>query len=975
MLLTAWACMAQTQFVRAVGGTAGVDGYSVVKTSDGGYAIAGITGSFGAGGEDFFLVKFDSTGSMEWSRAVGGTGPDLGSSVVHTSDGGYAVAGITFSFGAGNADLFLVKFSSTGAVEWSRAVGGTSRDESWSVVQATDGGYAVAGFTDSFGAGVWNFFLVKFTSTASVSWAKAVSGMSGDDGWSVVQTTDGGYAVAGCAESFGAGGLDFFLVKFSSTGSVEWSRAVGGTGTDYGRSVVQTPDGGYAVVGVTYSFGAGSADLFLVKLSSTGAVEWSRAVGGTGGDYGFSVIRTSDGGYAVAGLTESFGASGGDFFLVKFSSTGAMEWSRAVGGTSSDCGLSVVQTSDDGFAVAGYTQSFGTGGNLFFVKFDADGNSCIGEEVFPTVTDVSPTVTVVSPTVTVVSPTVTVVTPTVTDVTPAVTEICTHIMTPPVINFVTAVEETDCDGVNWVKICYDVDDSDGDSIFVDFSTLETGVPIYAGTINNLVPGYPAPNLGWVYSGTHCFYWEMNIDYPGHESCDFEVEIQIMNETMEILTVTDSFPIIDAEGVAWDGTDLRVTRSTSVTGIDTQRVFRVDPITHEVFADSCVADLQFEGYTADCEWHDGYLWILGGGLSGQRAKLFKYDPTTCTKLDSSDALIPGTRWGQGIAWYGTHFYATDSRGKIYEVDPTPPYAASLWLDLETMYPDLTSGGITIDALVFAHGFIWLLRNPGPANHILIQVDLAGTIIDSFALASTATYGPEGITFDGSCFWYTDHTNDQVYRFCLYGQYDTLAIPACLDSREPRITLDCPTEPVTSGELLDLVWHVDDLSFGFDPGTLIVGTATDLDTYEVTDTTLSFIPPFGCDSIYVFLRVPDNFCNSNFDTCQFKICNEMATRLDCAPCGGFTSCTTQTAEFMVSDTACSSEIQSAFFTLKLFHPSGDSTILYRAGPSPDIIFAPLADSTRVTMTDIPYSDGDSIWISFDSLFTIEGCKTEP
>ena len=214
-------------------------------------------------------------------------------------------------------------------------------------------------------------------------------------------------------------------MKFNSSGSVEWAKAIGGTSDDVGISVIQTNDGGYAVAGNTASYGAGSADLFLVKFSAIGSIEWSRAVGGTDFDYSYSVVQTTDGGYAVAGWTESFGAGLDDLFLVKFSSAGAVEWSRAVSVTSSDYGYSLAQTSDGGFAVAGNTYNFGAGSDdLFLVKFGILGETCCGEEVFLIVTDVSPTVTDVSPTVTDVSPTVTDVTPTVTDVMPIVTEIC-----------------------------------------------------------------------------------------------------------------------------------------------------------------------------------------------------------------------------------------------------------------------------------------------------------------------------------------------------------------------------------------------------------------------------------------------------------------------------------------------------------------------------------------------------------------------
>ena len=413
-------------FARAVGGTNYDYGYHVVQTSDGGYAVAGMTQSFSAGDFDFFLVKFNLWGNVQWARSIGGFGGERGYSVVQASDGGYVIAGYSGSFGPVLHDLFLVKFSSSGAFEWVKTVGGTDYDEGWSVVQTSDSGYAVVGYTGSFGAGGDDLFLVKFNSSGSFEWARTVGGTNDDWGYSVIQTLDNGYAVAGYTYSFGAGDRDLFLVKFNSFGLVEWARAVGGTSDDWGFSVAQTNDGGYAVVGGTQSFGAGGWDLFLVKFSSLGALEWAKAVGGTGDDYCRSVVQTSDGGYAVAGMTQSFGAGSADLFLVKFSSSGAFEWAKAVGGTDYDEGWSLALTSDGEYAVAGWTTSFGAGNeDLFLVKFDADGNSCIGSSVIPDTNTPSPTVTDVSrPTVNSPSPTINSPSPTVNSPSPTETNCC-----------------------------------------------------------------------------------------------------------------------------------------------------------------------------------------------------------------------------------------------------------------------------------------------------------------------------------------------------------------------------------------------------------------------------------------------------------------------------------------------------------------------------------------------------------------------
>jgi hypothetical protein len=154
-----------------------------------------------------------------------------------------------------------------------------------------------------------------------------------------------------------------------------WNKTYGGTDTDYGYSVVQTSDGGYAITGYTYSFGAGGTDVYLVKTDANGNIQWSKTYGGTDTDVGYSVVQTSDGGYAIAGYTLSFGAGGSDVYLVKTDSLGNMVWSKTFGGTGADHAYSVVQTADGGYAITGYTYSFGAGGyDVYLVKTDVYGD-------------------------------------------------------------------------------------------------------------------------------------------------------------------------------------------------------------------------------------------------------------------------------------------------------------------------------------------------------------------------------------------------------------------------------------------------------------------------------------------------------------------------------------------------------------------------------------------------------------------------
>ena len=256
--------------------------------------------------------------ATEWKKTYGGDFRDYAESIVETSDGGYALAGWTASFGTGYADAWLVKVDSSGSQEWNRTYGGDIGDKARSVVETSDGGYALAGHTQSYGVGYQvDFWLVKLDSSGNVQWNKTYGGDHDDEAYSVVETSDGGYALAGWTRSFGAGDLDFWLVKVDSSGNMEWNRTYGGTNFDHACSVVETVDGGYALAGYTLSYGAGEQDCWLVKVDSSGNMQWNKTYGGAETDVARSVVETSDGGYALAGYTLSYGAGEHDFWLVK----------------------------------------------------------------------------------------------------------------------------------------------------------------------------------------------------------------------------------------------------------------------------------------------------------------------------------------------------------------------------------------------------------------------------------------------------------------------------------------------------------------------------------------------------------------------------------------------------------------------------------------------------------------------------------
>jgi parallel beta-helix repeat protein len=273
-----------TEWNKTYGGTGNDYAYSVVQTIDKGYALAGLTGSVGAGDYDFWLVKTDSNGNMQWNMTYGGTSEDVACALVQTVDGGYALAGDTYSFGAGSYDAWLVKTDSEGNALWNMTYGGTSTDWAHALVQTADGGYAIAGYTGSFGAGSGDFWLVKTDSSGNAQWNKTYGGTDSDGACALVQTVDGGYALAGFTISYGAGSYDFWLVKTDANGNEQWNQAYGGTGDDGAWSVIQTVDGGYAVTGYTGSYGAGG-DFWLIKTEPYDASVGELVLGGDEGLY------------------------------------------------------------------------------------------------------------------------------------------------------------------------------------------------------------------------------------------------------------------------------------------------------------------------------------------------------------------------------------------------------------------------------------------------------------------------------------------------------------------------------------------------------------------------------------------------------------------------------------------------------------------------------------------------------------------
>ncbi|RLE39959.1 hypothetical protein DRJ16_07635, partial [Candidatus Woesearchaeota archaeon] len=359
----------EMEWSKIFGGAYSDSGRSVQQTSDGGYIIVGETESFGWWTYNVYLIKTDEKGNEEWSKKFGNAGDDdYGESVQQTDDGGYIIVGSTHSYGT-PYDVYLIKTDENGNIEWSKTFGGSDSDYGESVRQTSDGGYIIAGGTSSFGAGSSDVYLIKTDENGNIEWSKTFGGASWDRGYAIQQTSDGGYIIAGSTKSFGAGSSDIYLIKTDENGNMEWRKTFGGSYDEDGHAVQQTSDGGYIIAGSTESFGAGDYDVYLIKTDEKGNEEWSRTFGGSNWDKGYSAQQASDGGYVIAGSTESFGAGYRDVYLIKTDEKGNEEWSKTFGGTDWDHGESVQQTDDGGYIIAGSTESFGAGwGDVYLIK-------------------------------------------------------------------------------------------------------------------------------------------------------------------------------------------------------------------------------------------------------------------------------------------------------------------------------------------------------------------------------------------------------------------------------------------------------------------------------------------------------------------------------------------------------------------------------------------------------------------------------
>lgn len=355
------------------GGIYNEGGYAAVQADDGSYMVIGSTYSFGAGEFDLYLLKIGAAGDTLWTRTFGGALTEYGYDIHTTSDGGFILVGSTKSFGVGKKDIYLIKVDSSGNILWQRTYGGAEDDDGWSVRQTSDRGFIICGSSSSSGAGYSDLILIKTDSVGQTLWSKTFGGAGGESGASVRELNGGGFVAVGSTGSFGTGYSSVYLVRTSANGDSLWAKDFGGAAADFGNAVEVALDGSFLIAGATASIGAGYSDFYLLKVDAAGTKLWEKTFGGSKDDRAYSIFATRDGSYILTGTTESYGAGMIDLYAVRVNPDGDQIWARAYGGAKADYGRMVFQDRSRDYILVGYTYSFGSGGSdLYLAKIQGE---------------------------------------------------------------------------------------------------------------------------------------------------------------------------------------------------------------------------------------------------------------------------------------------------------------------------------------------------------------------------------------------------------------------------------------------------------------------------------------------------------------------------------------------------------------------------------------------------------------------------
>jgi len=384
----------KSSFILSYGGSYVDKAYDVKQTNDKGFIVLGSTTSFGFGSYDILILKFDESGKFQLGKDLGYSYFDIGSCVLQTADSGYIVGGITDNFGTSD-DILLIKLNYKGELEWTKTIGGEKGEYISSIRKTIDGGFILIGDTKSYGAGDTDFFLIKLDNSFNIEWSKAIGGKSKDYTESGRQTLDEGFIITGSTYTYGAGSMDTLLIKCNKLGDIEWAKTIGGTSEDHVFSVIQTFNGDF-IVSTIYC--DNMCKVLLTKFDNSGKFQWSKQTDGFGTPYyksGFEL--TSDGGFVLAGY---YGEDPGDIYFIKYDNLANIEFSKRIGGEGMDYGNAVQQLDDGGYIIAGSTTDEVLQKQVLLIKTDINGEieGCdYVKSELSTAISVTPTIITVNP--------------------------------------------------------------------------------------------------------------------------------------------------------------------------------------------------------------------------------------------------------------------------------------------------------------------------------------------------------------------------------------------------------------------------------------------------------------------------------------------------------------------------------------------------------------------------------------------------
>jgi len=333
---------------------------AIAATKDGGAVVAGTTRSFSLGKEDFYLFKVDSNGKQLWEKRFGGARKDIAYGVATTSEDKIYLTGTSKSYSKeGDYDLYAGKFDKEGKLLWAKSLGGASKDYGYDLTTTTDGGIVIVGKTKSFGHGHYDMYVLKLSPNGKVLWSKAFGGTTNEEAYGVTQLPDGSLIIVGATESFGAGDFDYYVVKLAKDGKKLWEKYYGEKKDDMLYAVTAHKDGSFTATGFTRSYNSKKKDLSVVHFSKEGEILWHKIVGRANHEIAHDIETTDDDGVIVVGSTKSKGHGKNDFYVLVFDKNGKLLVDKTYGGKKNDVANAVAKVSDKSYIIAGESESFG----------------------------------------------------------------------------------------------------------------------------------------------------------------------------------------------------------------------------------------------------------------------------------------------------------------------------------------------------------------------------------------------------------------------------------------------------------------------------------------------------------------------------------------------------------------------------------------------------------------------------------------